>query len=168
MWHNESGAMTPGQVFAPGTILFNLILPVTEIGVGIFRFDPLEKLLGKPLTYILQPALRAPSHRRPSAAGPAVNVYPLHLPPGEGVSMRLGNQGDIGFANDQGCLRIVAPQAASGWLCQRLAPWMVRGPEQALSVDQTAWVTMVWIRLEPGMNAAIPMPGIGEIGVEVG
>ena len=165
---NDTRVVPLAQVFQPGTIFFNLVLPVTEVGISIFRFDPLEKMLGRPLAYILEPAMRAPVYRRPSQAGPGVNVFPLHLPPGEAISIKLGNHGDIGFGNDSNYLRIIAPWAASNWLTQRLAPWMVRGPERGVSVDGTAYVAMVWVRLEPGMSASMPIPVLGEIGVEVG
>lgn len=168
MYPTEAYPPQPERTYAPGTLFFRLVVPVTELGMGLFRFDPLEKLLGAPLAHFLEPAMRGPSVLRPSANGPAVNVYPLHIPPGEGVSIRLGQWGDIGFANDQGFLRIIAPLIAAEWLRQRMARWMVRGPERALSVDQTAWNTVVWVRLDPGMAASIPMPGVGEVGVEVG
>lgn len=157
-----------GSPYPLGTMFFQLVVPVTELGAGGFRFDPLEKLLGQPLAHILQPAMTGPMHRRISSAGQAVNVYPLQLPPGEGVSIRLGSVGEIGFRNVQGYLEIAAPWPMHEWLRQRLAPWLVRGPEPVQSMDGTAWVAVVWIRLTPGMRASMPLPVVGEVGLEVG
>ena len=155
------------QMSIPGTLFFNLLLPVTEVGVGPFKVDLLDRLLGQPLGDILQPALRAPMFRR--SRGPSdVNVFPLFLPPGDGVSLGLGILGDIGFTNDGGYLRIIAPASARGWLRERLAPWLVRGPEVVKSLDEKGWVALAWIRLEPGMYSSIPIERLGEVGLEVG
>lgn len=150
------------------SVRFNLVLPVTRVGVGIFSFDPLEQWLGRPLEHILQPAMTAPVYRRPSLQGPAVNVYPLAIPSGEGISISLGQFGELGFFAWMGQLRLCVPLAMVGWVQERLAHVMVQGPEIGLSSDQTARVAYVWLRRVPGMCLGIPVPGLGELGIEAG
>ncbi|MFT5585862.1 MAG: hypothetical protein ACI9VR_003455, partial [Cognaticolwellia sp.] len=71
----------------------NLTMPVTRIGFGPFSFDPVEQMIGPPLVSLLESLMVAPVSRRPSLAGPAVEVYPLALPPGEGATIPLGQFG---------------------------------------------------------------------------
>jgi hypothetical protein len=87
------------SVPAPGAIRVNLTVPVTRIGFGPFSIDPLEQLVGAKLSDLLESLLVGPVTRRPSAAGPAVEVYPLALPDGEGASIPLGAWGEVGFYN---------------------------------------------------------------------
>ena len=61
------------------TIHFRLVLLVTRLGAGISSFDPNEQLVGAPIADLLEPLMTGPVERRPSAAGPAVDVYPLAL-----------------------------------------------------------------------------------------
>ena len=144
----------------------DLTLPVTRIGVGILSFDPVEQAIGAPVAHVLEPLMRAPALRRPSAAGPAVNVYPLRLPDGEGLSVPLGQWGDLGFANKRGLLVLTVPLQAAGWVRQRFGDAVVEGPREALSSDGTARVAHFAIRLRAGMRAGIPLGMLGEVGVE--
>lgn len=150
------------------TLRFRLVMPITRIGSGFFSIDPLEKALGTSLEEILKPALVGPVFRRPSVAGPAVDVYPLGLPDGEHVAMRLGQWGELALGNDRGFLRLAVPWHLGEWVRQRLGPVVVRGPEQALSVDGTAWVAWLWIQLQPGMGMTLPIGSFGEVAVEAG
>lgn len=152
----------------PLPIRFNLVLPVTRVGVGLFSFDPLEQWLGRPLEHILQPAMVGPVHQRSSPQGPAVNVYPLAIPSGEGISISLGQFGELGFFAWMGQLRLCVPLTTVGWVQERLAHVIVQGPEVGLSSDQRTHVAYVWLRLLPGMRLGIPVPGLGELGVEAG
>jgi len=166
--HLNSGQMSGQDVRNSGAIRCNLTVPVTRIGIGIFSVDPLAQLLGQPLSYVLQPLLVAPIYQRPSRAGAAVDVYPLALPPGEGASIRLGQFGDIGFANDQGLLKLIVPWSMLGWVQQRLTWCMAYGPREGTSVDGSARIAEVWIRLQPGMAASLPLGMFGELGLEAG
>jgi len=156
------------QATEPGEINFQLTLPVTRFGFGPFSVDPVEQLLGCSIAHLLEPAMTAPMFQRPSAAGPTVNVYPLNLPVGEGLSIRLGQFGELGLFNDRNLLRLSVPWSASSWIQQRLAPHIVHGPEEGLSADGAARVAHVWIVLRQGMRAVLPIKGLGELGVEVG
>lgn len=175
MWNNPfpPGQGNPGVQMCPTApdnmpLRFRLILPITRIGVGVFSIDPLEKLLGSSIEHILQPAMLGPVFRRPSMAGPAVNVYPLGLPAGEGVSLQLGAYGDLGFFNDGSILRITVPWQVGGWVRQSLGTVVIRGPEQAHSIDRASWVANLWLQLQPGMGLALTVPGLGEVGIEAG
>jgi hypothetical protein len=150
----------------PPPVRINLAMPVTRIGFGPFSFDPLEQMIGAKLADLLEPLMVGPVTRRPSEAGPALEVYPLALPPGEGASIPLGQWGDLGFRNDAGLLVLTVPFGMAGWLRQKLGDAIVRGPEAGLSVDGTARVAEAWVRLRPGMRASVPLGVLGEAAVE--
>lgn len=151
-----------------GAIRVNLTLPVTRLGFGIFSFDPIEQMIGMPLTELLESLMTGPTFKRPSQAGPAVEVYPLALPRGEGVTIPLGQWGEVGVANAQGLLALTVPWGMAGWMQQKLGGAIVRGPEAGISLDGTARVANVWVRLQPGMAASFPLGALGEVGIEAG
>ncbi|MBU0676651.1 MAG: hypothetical protein KJ626_00910, partial [Verrucomicrobia bacterium] len=153
---------------AGAPILLNLTLPVTRVGFGVFSFDPVEQLVGMPIAEILSSLLRAPVYKRPSAAGVAVDVYPLALPDGEGAIVPLGRFGELGFKAARGLLLLTVPLQAAGWVQQRFAGAIERGPVQGPSSDGTALVVHFAIRLRPGMKAGFPLGVLGEVGVEAG
>ena len=130
-------------------IRVNLCVPITRIGFGPFSVDPLEQMIGAPLVDILDSLMTGPKYRRPSSAGPAVEVYPLALPEGEGASIPLGQWGEVGFRNELGMLVLTVPWGMAGWLRQKLGDAIVRGPEAGMSVDGTARVAEAWVRLRP-------------------
>ena len=144
----------------------DLALPVTRVGFGPLSFDPVEQFLGAPVSHFLEPLLRAPRFRRPSQAGPAVEVYPLRLPEGEGLSVPLGQWGELGFANKRGLLLLTVPWQVQGWVTQRFADAIIEGPRQGTSADGQAYVAHFAIRLRAGMKAGIPLGALGEVGVE--
>lgn len=144
----------------------NVTLPVTRMGVGPFSFDPLEQLIGAPVTELLGALLAGPVVRRASATGAAVDVYPLALPDGEGATIPLGAWGEVGFRNDAGTLVLTVPWAMASWLRDRLGDARVRGPEPAAALEGGARVAQVWVRPRRGMRAALPLGALGECGVE--
>lgn len=149
-------------------IRFNLTLPVLRLNLGFFSIDPVEQLIGAKLSDILESLLTEPVYLRPSTAGPAIEVYPLALPEGEGASIPLGHFGDLGFANEKGYLVLTVPNAFAGWVTQRFGSAVVKGPVEGLSVGGTARVSRFAILIKTGMKAAIPMGALGEMGVEGG
>ena len=149
-------------------LCIDLTLPVTRVGIGIFSFDPVEQFIGAPVLHFLEPLLRAATYKRPSAAGPAVEVFPLRLPEGEGLCVPLSQWGELGFANKRGLLVLTVPSQAAGWVQQRFAGAIVEGPREGMSSDGTARVAHFAIRLRPGMKAGIPLGILGEVGVEAG
>ena len=149
-------------------IRFCLVLPVTRLGVGVFSFDAIEQLVGAPAADLLEPLMTGPVERRPSAAGPAVDIYPLALPEGEGLAIPLGQFGELAFANRDGLLELTVPLRAEPWVTAKLGRALVRGPERGLSLDGAARVSRVWIRVAPGVRASVPLGTLGEAGVEAG
>ncbi len=147
-------------------IRFRLVLPVTRLGVGVFSFDAIEQLVGAPVVELLEPLMTGPVHRWPSASGPAVDVYPLALPEGEGMTIPLGQFGELGFRNDDQLLELTVPLRAESWLTGRLGGALVRGPERGLSLNGAARVSRVWFRIAPGVRASVPLGTFGEAGVE--
>jgi hypothetical protein len=81
----------PSAAPAPdASIRINLTLPVLRFGIGPLSIAPVEQFIGMKVSDILSSLMTGPVYRRPSAAGPAVEVYPLALPEGEGASVPLG------------------------------------------------------------------------------
>ena len=144
----------------------NLTMPITRFGFGPFSVDPVEQLIGAKLADLLESLMTGPVYQRPSAAGPAVEVYPLALPDGEGATVPLGQFGEIGFAAERGMLVLTVPWGMAGWLRQKFGDAVVRGPEEGLSLDGTARVATAWVRLRPGMRASFALGALGEVGVE--
>lgn len=153
---------------ADGSVRVNLTMPVTRLGFGPLSFDPVEQMIGAPLTDILESLLVSAPYRRPSEAGAAIEVYPLALPDGEGASVPLGQWGEIGFCNERGLLVLTVPLFAGKWIEQRFAGALVGPPRQRLSHDGTARVVDYRVRLRAGMRAAFPLGVMGEVGVEAG
>ena len=151
---------------AERAIHFRLVLPVTRLGVGIWSFDAIEQLVGAPVAELLGPLMTGPVERRPSTAGPAVDVYPLALPEGEGMTIPLGQFGEFGFRNVDQLLELTVPLRAEAWLTAKLGAALVRRPERGLSLDRAAQVSRVWIRVAPGARASVPLGTFGEAGVE--
>jgi hypothetical protein len=149
-------------------IRVNLTVPVTRIGFGPFSIDPLEQMIGAKLVDLLEPLMIGPVTRRPSATGPAVEVYPLALPDGEGASIPLAQWGEVGFYNEGGLLALTVPWGMAGWLRERLGATIVRGPDAGVSVDGSARVAKAWVLLRPGMRASVPLGAFGEVGVGAG
>jgi hypothetical protein len=149
-----------------GEIRVNLSLPVTRVGFGMFSFDPLEQMIGAPLSEILASLMTGPCYQRASASGAAVDVYPLALPEGEGASVPLGQFGELGFRNERGTLVLTVPASAARWVEQRLGNSVIGGPDVGVSTNGTARVASYWLRLPAGKKASFPLGALGEVGVE--
>ena len=143
----------------------NLTLPKTRFGVGPLSFDPLEQLIGARVVDLLEPLMVGPVQSCDSA-GPALEIYPLALPAGEGAAIPLGRLGELGFANEDGLLALTVPWGMASWLCQRLGASVVRGPEPGVSLGGGARIARLWVELCPGARASFPLGSMGEIGVE--
>ena len=149
-------------------IRFSLTLPVTRLGVGPFSVDLVERAIGAPVAELLSSMMTGPVQRRPSATGPAIDVYPLALPEGEGLSVPLGPLGELGFKNDSGLLELTVPLRTEAWILGRVPSAVARGPERGLSLDGTARISRLWLQLDAGMRAAVPLGTLGAIGIEAG
>ena len=150
-----------------GAIRFNLVLPTARFGFGPISFNPIEQAIGAPVTDILESLMTGPVTQRPSAAGPAIDVYPLALPDGEGLTIPLGRWGELGFRNEKGLLILTVPLPAATWVQRKLASSIERGPDHMLSQDRTARVVRFRLRLQPGLSAAFPLGVLGDVGLEI-
>jgi hypothetical protein len=142
----------------------NLVLPVLRLGVGPFSFDPIAQLVGAPIAELLEPVLAGPVLIRPQGAGPAVEIYPLRLPEGEGASLALGKLGELGFQNVGGQLVLTVPRAVARWVSSRFGASIVEGPREA--VVEGARIVCFTVALRSGMRASWPMGALGEFGLE--
>ncbi len=160
--------LTPDHVAgaAANAIRFNLVLPASRLGFGPIALDPIEQIIGAPVADILESLMTGPVTQRPSQTGPALDVYPIALPDGEGLTLPLGRWGELGFLNERSTLVLTVPLPAAAWIQNKLSSTIVRGPDRLLSQDRTARVARFWLRLRPGMSAAFPLGMLGEIGLE--
>ena len=121
-----------------------------------FAVDPLEQVIGAPVADMLESLMIGPVTQRPFQAGPAVDVYPLALPDGEGLTLPLGRWGELGFRNERSMLVLTVPLPAVTWVQRRLATAVVRGPDHLLSQDGTARVARFWLRFAAGDERCVP------------
>ena len=99
--------------------------------------------------------------------GTAVNVFPLSLPDGEGVTLPLGHIGEAGIHKDRGLLLLTVPLGMAALVVGKLGGSIVRGPEGGPSADQRTRVARTWLMLQKGTRIAVPMGLLGEVGVVV-
>jgi hypothetical protein len=146
----------------------NLCVPTTAVRIGPLRFDGLQALLGLPLREVLAPLLAGEVYQRDTPTG-VIDVYPLALPSGEGLTLPVRLLGEVGFRNEQGLLVLIVPVALAEVVRQQLADEIssrhAAGPRMARGADG-APVAEFGVRLRSGARKVIPIGGFGEIGVE--
>ena len=153
----------------PGARRVNLTVPTTVIRVGPLAFDGLSALIGAPLADVLEPMMVGPMFQRPGDNGGVVDVYPLALPHGEGMSIPVRLMGEIGFRNHHGVLILVLPAALAEITRERLSdeiaagqaagPRFVEAPGGGIAAEFA-------VTLRSGMRKSIPFGRWGEIGME--
>ncbi|MDP2309927.1 MAG: hypothetical protein Q8P18_28170 [Pseudomonadota bacterium] len=162
--------MNPALAKDPTALRVNLTAPTTAVRIGPFSFDGLKALLGVDLAEVLSPLMVAPKFQR-SVPGGFIDVFPLAIPDGEGLSIPVKLLGGVGFWNMRGVLVLQVPPAAvdlvRAQLVTEIAAGEAAGPRHA---DNGAGgtVTEFAVRLRPGMRKAIPLGNFGELGVEAG
>jgi hypothetical protein len=82
----------------PAAMRINLTVPTTAVRVGPFAFDGLKALLGVDLGDLLSSLMIGPKYQRTGGAG-VVDVYPLAIPDGEGLTIPIKLFGEFGFYN---------------------------------------------------------------------
>ena len=147
----------------------NLTVPTTSVRLGPFQFDGLQALVGVPLAELLSPLLRDRVFQRTAETGGVLDVYPLAIPDGEGLSIPVKLLGEVGFRNLKGLLVLVVPAAVAELVRERLGaelatkhaagPGFVTGAGGGLVAEFA-------VRLRPGMRKAVPVGTLGEFGVE--
>lgn len=153
----------------PRALRVNLTVPTTTVRLGPLAFDGLKALLGVDLDGVLSPLMIAHRHQRPIPSGGMVDVFPLAIPEGEGMSIPIKLFGEVGFRNVQGFLVLVLPPAVAEVVQAQLAPEiaakMAAGP-RFIQGSAGGIVAEFAVRLVPGMRKAIPLGTAGEIGLE--
>ncbi len=162
--------MNPALAQAPDALRVNLTVPTTQVRLGPLSFDGLQAFLGVPLADLLSPLMRAPRHQRTGDAGAVLDVYPLAIPDGEGLSIPVKLVGDLGFRNYRGLLVLIVPAAVAEVVRQELAGEIAVkeavGPRFVEALGGGGYVAEFAVRLRPGMRKAVPLGKWGEIGVE--
>ena len=161
--------MNPALAQRPGVLRFNLSLPSTRLRFGPIAIDGMEALLGFSLAQILEPLMLGPRYTRQTASGGEVEVYPLAIPDGEGLSVPIRRVGEIGLRNHKSYLILILPPALSELMREQLAEDIAArraaGPRPARGSDGGLVVEFA-IALRPGMRKVIPLGQYGELGVE--
>jgi hypothetical protein len=92
----------------------NLTVPTTAVRLGPFAFDGLKAPIGMDPANVLASLLIGPRAQRP-VLGVVVDVYPLVIPDGQGLSLPMKLLGEIGFYCLKSLLVPVVPIARSTW-----------------------------------------------------
>ena len=161
--------MNPALRDDPGALRVNVTVPTTSVRLGPFQFDGLQALVGVPLADLLSPLLRDRVFQRTAETGGVLDVYPLAIPDGEGLSIPVKLLGEVGFRNMRGLLVLVVPPAAAEVVRERLgeelAARAAAGPRLVPGAGGGI-VAEFALRLRPGMRKAIPVGTFGEFGIE--
>lgn len=147
----------------------NLTVPSTKLRLGPVAIDGLAAFLGVDLASVLAPLLREAPTTRTLPGGGVVDVYPLAIPEGEGLSVPIKHVGDLGFRNFQSFLVLIVPLAIAEPLRERLseeiASKQAAGPRFVHGSGGSV-IAEFAVMLKPGMKKAIPLGTWGELGVE--
>lgn len=147
----------------------NLTVPSTTVRVGPVAFDALKAVLGVDLGEVLSPLMCAARHQRPLPGGGVLDVFPLAIPEGEGLTVPIRMFGELGFRNMNGFLLLILPAALAevvqAELAQELVDEVAAGPRFNHGANG-GYVCEFAVRLIPGMRKAIPLGTVGEIGLE--
>ena len=148
------------------TVNVNLLVPAVTVKLGFFELDPIKHALGVSLEEVLSSLLLGPVERMPSPSGRGlVDVYRLGLPEGEGISIPLGNMGELGFWNENGVLDLTVPYQLGQTVMDRLREHVVATAQTVRGSDGTTWCVRIPGRLRPGAAASLQVGGLGEIGL---
>ena len=154
----------------PDAMRVNLTVPTTTVRLGPIAFDGLKALLGIDIGDVLSSLMIGPKFQRPILGG-FVDVYPLAIPDGEGLTIPIKLFGEIGFYNLHSVLVLVVPVAAMDLVTPQLAAEIAAGEAAGPRVrvgGRGGHVAEYAVRLKAGMRKAVPLGGFGEIGVEAG
>jgi hypothetical protein len=100
-----------------------------------------------------------------------VDVYPLAIPDGEGLTIPIKLFGEFGFYNLHSAFVLVVPIAAMDVVTPQLAAEIAAGDAAGPRVrvgSSGGHVAEYAVRLKPGMRKAVPLGSFGELGVEAG
>lgn len=148
------------------TVNVNLLVPAVTVKLGFFELDPIKHTLGVSLEEVLSSLLLGPVERIPSPSGRGlVDVYRLGLPEGEGISIPLGNMGELGFWNEKGVLELTVPYQLGQSVMDRMREHVVEPAQTVRGSDGVTWCARITVRLRPGAATSLQVGGLGEIGL---
>jgi hypothetical protein len=160
--------VNPALAQDPRALRVNLTAPTTAIRIGPFSFDGLKALLGFELAELLGPMMVGPKFQRPILGG-VIDLYPLAIPNGEGLTIPVKLVGGVGFRNLHGALVLQVPPAMVDLVRAQLATELANGEALGPANNDNGaggTVTEFALRLRPGMRKAIPLGTWGELGLE--
>ena len=150
-----------------GALCFDLTLPSSVIRLGPVSIHAVKAALGVDLADILASLMRGPKTQRAGGAG-VVDVYPLAIPQGEGITIPVKHLGEIGFRNVQSLLVLIVPAAVAEVVREQLAAEIAAKQAAGPRFREGAggYNAEFAVRLKPGMRKAVPLGALGELGVE--
>lgn len=161
--------MNPALRGDPRALRVNLTVPSTTVRLGPVAFDGLKALLGVDIGDVLAPLMVGVRHQRPLPTGGTLDVFPLAIPEGEGLTIPIKLFGEVGFRNLAGFLVLILPPAVAELVAQQLAGEIAQklaaGP-RFIQGSAGGIVAEFAVRLVPGMRKSIPLGTVGEIGLE--
>lgn len=132
----------------PPAIALELVIPDV---LGNLAVTMVERHLGKTLETIIG---RFSGGAQVVANNPTTQlrerIYPIRIPPQDGLWLSLPGVGDIGFQNDQGQLLLLTPASAQSWVQTHLGN-RVRSSRVVDATLQT------WLHTQPGPVLVLPM-----------
>lgn len=148
-----------------------VLIPAMRKGFGGFTLDPVAAVLGGSLESLLGSLVEGRIAQDVVLDGVPgkVDIVPLALPPGAGVSFPIrAAQGDLGFYNRDGHLVLIVPNMAAGWVMQGLredlAAGRAYGPHVVASERQGLNAEFA-IAVVPGLDKRVQILGNVTIGV---
>ena len=162
--------MNPALAQDRTALRVNLTVPTTAVRLGPFAFDGLKALIGMDLADVLASLMIGPRTQRPVLGG-VVDVYPLAIPDGEGLTIPVKLMGEIGFYNLRAMLVLVVPPAVAEVVRAQLAAEIAAGTAAGPRFNEGGSggiVAEFAVKLRPGVRKAVPLGSWGEVGVEAG
>lgn len=117
-------------------IHLDLVVPDLKQNLGFMALDPVKLFLGASLSDVCAPFLEGPVRQETRFGSHRVEVLPLCIPPGIGISHRINTlNGDLGLRNAEGHFVLCVPNTIQPALHTQLADdirqGVVLGPHQA-------------------------------------
>ena len=156
----------PEQAGTTDGLQLNVTVPITEVAFGVFKVDPFKALVGIGLQEILEPLTTGPEQPATNSNGKPARLYPCVLPDGEGISIGLGQFGEVGFKADDGLLVVTVPAMLADELLAH-----VFEEDLVFDTDRVhpsgAKVVDIGLTMKPGQRVSIPLSMFGELVIEV-
>lgn len=137
---------------------------------GFLTIDPVKAALGGDLPQIFAGIIDGPTTSRALPGGALVDVHPVRIPAGQSLAYPIpGMAGDLGFGNWNGMLLLTVPNAVAAHVARALAADLAAGDAAGPKIygSEHGGINADFVlRPGPGKRWAIPLGGLGEVGVE--